>query len=219
MVVLSDFLAPQTGIRHEEKDTTLYINEKEVGKGILYITESVLSWVNSDTRQGFSLEYPHISLHAISRDEQAHPRQCLYVMVDAKVDFPSGSALEPNNDKTKSNNGDENNDDDDDDDDDSDAPITEMRFAPDNTNNLDAMFQAMKTCQALHPDPQDSFSDAEEDIYEDAEADEFEYFEAGAGDAPYITEQHETSHNGTQAVAEEAMDIEAGQFEDAEEDP
>lgn len=50
---------------------------------------SVLSWVNSDTRQGFSLEYPHISLHAISRDEQAHPRQCLYVMVDAKVDFPS----------------------------------------------------------------------------------------------------------------------------------
>lgn len=34
-----------------------------------------------------------------------------------------------------------------------------MRFAPDNTNNLDAMFQAMNSCQALHPDPQDSFSD------------------------------------------------------------
>lgn len=34
-----------------------------------------------------------------------------------------------------------------------------MRFAPDNTNNLEAMFQAMNQCQALHPDPQDSFSD------------------------------------------------------------
>lgn len=44
--------------------------------------------MNYDTQQGFSLEYPHISLHAISRDEQAHPRQCLYVMVDAKVDLP-----------------------------------------------------------------------------------------------------------------------------------
>lgn len=44
-------------------------------------------------------------------------------------------------------------------DDDADAPITEMQFAPDNTNNLDLMFQAMNACQALHPDPQDSFSD------------------------------------------------------------
>lgn len=44
-------------------------------------------------------------------------------------------------------------------DDDADPPITEMQFAPDNTNNLDLMFQAMSACQALHPDPQDSFSD------------------------------------------------------------
>lgn len=43
--------------------------------------------------------------------------------------------------------------------DDADAPITEMQFAPDNTNNLELMFQAMNACQALHPDPQDSFSD------------------------------------------------------------
>lgn len=46
MVVLSDFLAPQEGIRHEEKDTTLYINEKEVGKGILYITERFVNTFN-----------------------------------------------------------------------------------------------------------------------------------------------------------------------------
>lgn len=39
MVVLSNFLAPQEGIRHEERDTTVYINNREVGKGTLYITE------------------------------------------------------------------------------------------------------------------------------------------------------------------------------------
>lgn len=39
MVVLSDFLAPQEGIRHEEQETTLYVNEREIGKGTLYITE------------------------------------------------------------------------------------------------------------------------------------------------------------------------------------
>ncbi|XP_012216924.1 methylosome subunit pICln [Linepithema humile] len=207
MVVLSSFLPPQEGIRHEEPNTTVYINDREVGKGTFYITESVLSWVNNDTQQGFSLEYPHISLHAISRDEQVHPRQCLYVMVDAKVDLPDMPL------SLSSENASENEDDD------TDTPITEMQFAPDNTNNLESMFQAMNACQALHPDPQDSFSD--EDIYEDAEEDyEGEYDEeVGAGDAPCImpTEQMGTTHPG--AETEEAMDVEAGQFEDAEEDP
>ncbi|XP_076650959.1 chloride nucleotide-sensitive channel icln [Halictus rubicundus] len=207
MVVLSNFLAPQEGIRHEEQNTTVYINDTEVGKGTLYITESLFSWVNYDTQQGFSLEYPHISLHAISRDQQVHPRQCLYIMVNAKVDLPDVPLPPP------SDSGSENEDED------TNTPITEMRFAPDNTNNLDAMFQAMNHCQALYPDPQDSFSDAEEDIYEDAEEDDFENYEVGAGDAPYILplEQIGTNHNGTEA--DDAMDIEAGQFEDAEEDP
>jgi len=44
--------------------------------------------MDSDTQQGFSLEYPHISLHAIARDNQIYPRPCLYIMVDAKVDLP-----------------------------------------------------------------------------------------------------------------------------------
>lgn len=53
---------------------------------------------------------------------------------------------------------------DDENDDDSETPMTEMRFAPDNTNNLELMFQAMNQCQALHPDPQDSFSDGEHSV-------------------------------------------------------
>ncbi|KAJ8678901.1 hypothetical protein QAD02_014688 [Eretmocerus hayati] len=216
MVVLSDFLSPQEGIRHEEPQTTLYVNEREVGKGTLYITESLLSWVNNDTRQGFSLEYLHISLHAISRDHQTHPRQCLYIMVDAKVDFPGPRSTESNVTNNDSNDAENNGEDDDDD---SEAPITEMRFAPDDVNNLDAMFQAMNECQALHRDPQDSFSDAEEDIYEDAETDDFEYYEGGAGDSPYIINAEQVGNNQNGAAGGEAMDIEAGQFEDAEEDP
>lgn len=43
--------------------------------------------MDNNTQQGFSLEYPDISLHAVSR-EQLRPRQCLYIMVDAKVDLP-----------------------------------------------------------------------------------------------------------------------------------
>lgn len=135
--------------------------------------------MDSDTQQGFSLEYPHISLHAIARDEQVHPRQCLYIMVDAKVDLPGiitsfFTAIDLIIDKfnimnvlvylicadmplaLSSENASENEDDD------ADTPITEMQFAPDNTNNLELMFQAMNACQALHPDPQDSFSDGKQ---------------------------------------------------------
>lgn len=50
-------------------------------------------------------------------------------------------------------------DDEEEDDDESETPMTEIRFAPENVNSLDAMFQAMSQCQALHPDPQDSFLD------------------------------------------------------------
>ncbi|XP_012286050.1 methylosome subunit pICln [Orussus abietinus] len=204
MVVLSNFLAPQEGIRHEEPDTTLYVNDREVGKGTIYIAESSLSWIDTNNQQGFSLEYPHISIHAVSRDEQVHSRQCLYIMLDTKVDLPDVTSSENNSPP--------------DEEEDSDSPMTEMRFAPDNINNLEAMFQAMIDCQALHPDPQDSFSDAEEDIYEDAEEeDDFEYFEVGAGDAPYILPSEQMRHNGTET--DEAMDVETGQFEDAEEDP
>lgn len=211
MVVLSNFLPPQEGIRHEEPNTTAYITDREIGKGTLYITESVLSWMDNDTQQGFSLEYPNISLHAIAR-EPVPPRPCLYIMVDGKVDLPDAImplALPPSEDAPEIES------------DFGDPEITEMQFAPDNKNNLDLMFQAMNACQALHPHPEDSFSD--EDIYEDAEEDyEGEYDEeVGAGDAPCILpEQMGTNYTG--AETEEAMDIEAmdmGQFEDAEEDP
>lgn len=46
---------------------------------------------------------------------------------------------------------------------DADTSITEVQFVPDNTNNLDLMFQAMTECQALHPDPDmSSFSDGKQ---------------------------------------------------------
>ncbi|XP_046428833.1 methylosome subunit pICln isoform X1 [Neodiprion pinetum] len=213
MVVLINFLLPQEGVRHEEPDTTLYINDREVGKGTLYVTESLLSWVSGTTGQGFSLEYPNISLHAISRDQQLHPHQYLYVMVDAKLDPADMQELLPIDARSEGN-------DEEDDDDESETPMTEMRFVPENSNSLDAMFQAMSQCQALHPDPQEMNKNftAEEDIYEDAEDDVFKCWEAETDAMPYILASDE-AYNQNGADTDEAMDIEAGQFEDAEEDP
>ncbi|XP_044590280.1 methylosome subunit pICln isoform X1 [Cotesia glomerata] len=220
MVVLSNFLAPQEGIRHEEPNTTLYLDDREVGKGTLYITESVLSWVNSTTQQGFSLEYPHISIHAISRNEVNHPRHHLYVVVDAKVDLPGFEEVQQNEENS-------------DEDDNSEHVNTHMRFAPDNTQSLDAMYQAMSQCQILHPDPNDSHSDDEEDDedkFEDAEPhhgakeddgeEEEEYrdaYEIGAGDAPHILPPESVANNQNgngNGNNFEDMDVDDGRFDD-----
>ena len=49
--------------------------------------------------------------------------------------------------------------------------MTEVRFVPDDKSKLQEMFQAMSTCQALHPDPEDA-ENVEEEQNEEQE-DEF----------------------------------------------
>jgi len=193
MVVLSNFPPPTNGIRHEQPSTTVHINDREIGKGTLFITES-------SSGQGFSLEYPHIALHAVSRDLQAYPSECLYILVDTEIDpdtHPHGDC------------GDE----------DSEAGMqdtTEMRFVPDDKGMLDAMFHAMSECQSLHPDSQDSFSEDEES-FEDADGEEGEYH-LGGGDSSVLI--HTDSNNDGTAngndVEGEPMEMDAEQFEDAD---
>ncbi|KAH9634853.1 hypothetical protein HF086_016132 [Spodoptera exigua] len=55
----------------------------------------------------------------------------------------------------------------------------ELRFVPQNDNDLEAMFMAMNQGQSLHPDPADEIDEDEEDPYMDGEEfdegeDEFE---------------------------------------------
>ena len=67
---------------------TTFINEKRVGKGTLYISEARVTWCGdaSANNHTFSLEYNHISLHAISRDLMVFPHtECLYMMIDTKL--------------------------------------------------------------------------------------------------------------------------------------
>ena len=48
--------------------------------------------------------------------------------------------------------------------------MTEIRFVPDDKNMLDAMFNVMSECQALHPDEDDSCGD--EDLEDAGDEDE-----------------------------------------------
>nr|AAI57254.1 LOC496644 protein [Xenopus tropicalis] len=241
MNLLSSFTPPGDGVRRLQPGTEAVVGGKGLGPGTLYIAESRLSWLNG-SGLGFSLEYPSISLHAISRDTAAYPEEHLYVMVNSKL---GGAEKEDKEAPMVEQEEEEESEDDDD------EPITEIRFVPAEKSDLGEMFSAMCDCQALHPDPEDADSD------DDFEGDEYdvEAHEQGQGDVPtFYTYEEGLSHLTTEGQAtlerlenmladsignqhtmagvrtegsaqepEDGMDVEAvpavaGQFEDADVD-
>ncbi|XP_077299857.1 chloride nucleotide-sensitive channel icln isoform X2 [Arctopsyche grandis] len=149
---------PTAGVLLEQPLTTAYLNQTSLGQGTLYITDKVLTWYEDTKKLGFSLEYPNISLHAIRRE----PIPSLYMMIDCKLELP-GLAPPEQSPAERDDSGEES-----DENPDEDQPLTELMFAPTDQDMLSNMFSAMNECQALHPDPNDSFSDDDDDIYEDA---------------------------------------------------
>jgi nucleotide-sensitive chloride channel 1A len=134
MVVVTSLGPPEEGVRHVQPATTTYINQKPLGKGTLHISESRVSWVG-DAGHVFSLEYPHIAMHAISRDLAAFPNaECLYLMIDVRLVDSDGTPTPSSTPESSDA------DDDDDDDDDSGEGMTEIRFIPDDKSKLHDMF-------------------------------------------------------------------------------
>ncbi|XP_041055959.1 methylosome subunit pICln isoform X2 [Carcharodon carcharias] len=184
MVFLRCFPPPAEGVRLQQSEIAAVLDGKGLGTGTLYIAESRLSWFDG-SGMGFSLEYPTISLHAVSRDATVYPQEHLYVMVNAKL----GEECKETNMDEKAPGGEEEDDDDTD-------PITEVRFVPVDKTALEPMFTAMCDCQALHPDPDDT--DSENDFEEDDEEGEeydVEAHERGQGDVPtFYTYEEGFSH-------------------------
>nr|XP_034971565.1 methylosome subunit pICln isoform X3 [Zootoca vivipara] len=163
MSFLKPLVAPTEGVRLRQPETEAVLGGRGLGTGSLYIAESRLSWIET-SGLGFSLDYPIISLHAISRDLNAYPWEHLYVMVNAKFEVEEskedgmGEKEEEEEEEEDGSNDDL-------------EPISEFRFVPSDKSALEAMFSAMCECQALHPDPEDEDSDND-------------YEEIGQGDIP-----------------------------------
>ncbi|XP_017563190.1 methylosome subunit pICln-like isoform X2 [Pygocentrus nattereri] len=168
MVVLHNVSPPSEGVRHEQADITAVLDGKGLGSGTLCVAESRVSWFDG-SGVGFSLDYPSISLHAISRDLSTYPEEHLYVMVNSKHKDSRNEGQKVEDDDSSSSDDD---DDDDDDDDESVGLVSEIRFVPNDKGSLETMFTAMSECQALHPDPDDSDSDFDGDEYDVEEAEQ-----------------------------------------------
>lgn len=223
MVKLTNFSPPSEGILCEQPDVEAYIKRNNLGLGKLYVAESRLSWVGNENGKGFSLEYPAISVHGVSRDSINFPHECIYMMINCFIDEENDA-----------------------DSDEGDDPFTELHLVPQDKAALNPIFQAMSTCSALHPDESQAtdseFEDVEEDDEEEGDDDgDPEYYTSatglanlsiqgqdnfarlenlfdGSGDNPTIT-----SSNGVTRISVESSNgnseeqsMETGQFDDAD---
>ncbi|XP_076842587.1 methylosome subunit pICln-like isoform X2 [Brachyhypopomus gauderio] len=168
MVVLQNVSPPSEGVRHEQAEITAVLDGKGLGPGTLCVAETRVSWFDG-SGVGFSLEYPSISLHAISRDLSAYPEEHLYVMVNCRCKGSKDEEEKGDSDDDVS--GDDYDDNSDYGEDSADV-VTEIRFVPSDKGSLETMFAAMSQCQALHPDPDDSDSDFDGDEYDVEEAEQ-----------------------------------------------
>ncbi|KAM9032716.1 methylosome subunit pICln isoform X2 [Sarcophilus harrisii] len=210
--------SPEDGLRQQQPDTEAVLDGKGLGTGTLYIAESRLSWLDG-SGIGFSLDYPTISLHAVSRDLNAYPQEHLYVMVNARFGEEEPKELK----ETPMAEGE-----DDEDSDEDIEPIAEFRFVPSDKSALEALFAAMCECQALHPDPEDEDSDDYDGEEYDVEAHEgqatLERLEGML--AQSVSSQYNMAGVRTEDSIrdyEDGMEIDttptvAGQFEDADVD-
>lgn len=104
MVIVTSFLHPESPIRFAERNVRAYLDKKDLGYGILYISERyifsmlisfflilmtyrTLSWQSRDDK-GFKIDYQDISLHATSKDPTIHTQECVYLLLDNCLSLP-----------------------------------------------------------------------------------------------------------------------------------
>jgi len=146
MVQLASYDVPVEGVRHTEGNVQATVQNTSLGNGTLYISESTVTWLTT-AGEGLQLQYPLISLHAVSRDPTT--RHHLLLHYDSKL-LDGGQ----NSDSEEEDNED---------------VMTEVKFSPDVPDSLDAMFSALSDCQVLHPDSDcqlsdEDFEDADEEV-------------------------------------------------------
>ncbi|KAI8374199.1 regulator of volume decrease after cellular swelling-domain-containing protein [Radiomyces spectabilis] len=133
-------------VRYTEHNTVLDITPPLVGlsegiSGTLFVCESQLYFYSEDQKSGIAVEYPDIIIHAISRQSN---QPCIYAQLDQGIFFPNQQLPENEEERQET--------------------VTEIRFIPQDSGALEAIYMALSDCAALHPD--EEFM-AEQEAYDD----------------------------------------------------
>ncbi|TFK27124.1 hypothetical protein FA15DRAFT_636074 [Coprinopsis marcescibilis] len=150
-------------------------SEQDAASGTLLVLTSVLAFVSA-TGRAFQVEYPSITLHAISR---GGTRPSVYCQLDedSETQEPtSGSATNGGNEDVAEQEY---------------SDVRELSIIPSDPTSLDSIFEALSKCASLHPDKMSDDEDG--DAFIDDSTSPFEIF---TGD-----EDQELSEVGKAALA------------------
>ncbi|KAJ3307832.1 hypothetical protein HDU76_004332 [Blyttiomyces sp. JEL0837] len=117
-------------------------------------------FINTTTSTAYTIDYPSIVIHAISRGNSNEP-PCIYCQLDSNAVVDERGVNGGNGDEVteKGGDGDEEEEEEEDDGD----VAYEMRIIPDDGGALDDIFLALSECAALHPDKDMEGMDADDD--------------------------------------------------------
>ncbi|CAF1596320.1 unnamed protein product [Didymodactylos carnosus] len=76
---------PTENIRQQLSSVKAYLEEDYLGEGTLCIAESQLVWAKP-SGDGFSIEYPSLTMHGIVSYDPKYPNEHLVVMVEKPKD-------------------------------------------------------------------------------------------------------------------------------------
>ncbi|KAH8094450.1 regulator of volume decrease after cellular swelling-domain-containing protein [Cristinia sonorae] len=136
-------------LRHTEHNVSISLSppseefpEADCANGTLYVIESALVFMSASGR-GIQVEYPHITLHAVSRSESG---PSIYCQLDESAGVESEIPQDAEEEEEY-------------------TPLRELSLVPQDAASLDPIFEALSYCASLHPDPA-----AEDDMDDDDDA-------------------------------------------------
>jgi len=157
-----NFTMPEAPVMLEQRNIRVICDKKDLGSGTLYVNERIMSWDGPNV--GFTTNFQDISLHGISNDPTVCDKQCVLVLLNAQMDFSSENERGDNGDARDDEYDSESN---------SDEHVTQLLYIPEDPSQVTSIYEIIRTCQSLNPDPED-VEDIEEDddeIYVDADED------------------------------------------------
>ncbi|TFK40215.1 regulator of volume decrease after cellular swelling-domain-containing protein [Crucibulum laeve] len=136
-------------IRYKEDDVAVSIDPplkgfstEDAARGTLYVLTSVLAFM-STTGRGFQIEYPTITLHAISRGDTPS----IYCQLDESATEEDPAAIQAEEDGV--------------------SDMRELSIVPRSPESLEPIFEALSQCASLHPDKHDDEDDLDDAFIED----------------------------------------------------
>ncbi|XP_055534074.1 methylosome subunit pICln isoform X1 [Wyeomyia smithii] len=172
MVTIGEAFAPVEGIVYSAEDVKIKIGNNLIGPaGELHLTECSLIWSCDERNSSISIPWPRVGVQAIS----SNPEKCIYLMLDINLVWPGFYDGRPQNNGNENGEGGREEEEDEHDEghesDGSENEMTEIWLQPSAPQIVDEIYNAMRECQSLNPDPG---AVSEDEDYMEAEEDELQ---------------------------------------------